>query len=99
MPQKKPTGSRQAKTGERMIEIKVRFWTNDIAGEKGSILPKHAWASGVVRMEANRTHAIRPHNPVPFQSLLDLPAVMEKVLVQHGVTLHPSRQMRKYFVS
>src|SRR5690348_15040250 len=57
--------------GERMIEIKVRFWTNDIADTKGDVIPRHAWSSGVVRMEANHTHGIKPKNPAPFNSLLD----------------------------
>jgi len=88
-----------AAKGERMIEIKVRFWTNDIAGAEGDVIPRHAWSSGVVRMEANRTHGIKPKNPAPFHSLLDLPSVMEKVLIQHGVTLHAGKRMQKYFAT
>jgi hypothetical protein len=79
-----------------MIEIKVRFWTNDIADGLGRVVPKHAWSSGVVRIERNLTHGIAPKSPKPFHSLLDLGAVIERVLVDHGVTLHPSRRMRKY---
>jgi hypothetical protein len=79
-----------------MIELKVRFWTNDITEGEGQIVPKHAWASGVVRMEPNPSHGISPKSPAPFHSLLDLPAVMEKVLIAHGVTLHISRRMKKY---
>ena len=90
---------RQAGQGERMIELKVRFWTNDLADGRGRVTPKHAWSSGVVRMERNGTHGISPGNPKPFHSLLDLGAVIERVLVEHGVTLHPSRRMRKYFVA
>jgi hypothetical protein len=89
---------KEATQGEKMIEIKVRFWTNDIAEGEGLIRPKHAWTSGVVRMERNKTHGIIPENPVPFQSLLDLPAVLEKVLQQHGIRLHASRRMSKYIV-
>src|SRR6266480_344822 len=87
-----------AAKGERMIEIKVRFWTNDLADAEGEVIPGHAWSSGVVRMEANRTHGVKPRNPAPFQSLLDLPSVMEKVLIQHGITLHAHGRMKKYFV-
>jgi hypothetical protein len=29
--------SLEAKQGERMIEIKVRYWTNDLSGTKGKI--------------------------------------------------------------
>lgn len=89
--------SREAKQGEKMIEVKLRFWTNEIASESGKIVPKHAWASGVVRIERNRSHGIVPSNPRPFNSLLDVGAVIEKVLIDHGIILHPDRRMRKYF--
>jgi hypothetical protein len=79
-----------------MIEIKVRFWTNDIAAEKGKVVPRHAWSSGVVRIERNRSHGIDPGAPKPFHSLLDVGHVIEKTLIEHGVVLHPSRTMRKY---
>jgi hypothetical protein len=86
----------EARHGERMIEIKLRFWTNDIATEAGQIIAKNAWTSGVARMERNTSHGITPQNPVPFHSLLDIGAVVEKVLIAHGVVLHPSRRMKKY---
>ena len=88
---------RDAKHGERMIEVKIRFWTNDIAEGDGVIIPKHAWASGVVRMERNESHGIIPESPKPFHSLLDLTAVIEKVLISHGITLYANRKMKKYF--
>ena len=75
-----------------MIEIKVRFWTNDIADESGHVLPKHAWASGVVRIEPNALHGIKPGKPRPFHSLMDLSAMIEKVLIQHEIVLHDGRQ-------
>jgi hypothetical protein len=88
--------SREAQEGEKMIEVKLRFWTNAISTEPGKVVPKHAWASGVVRMQCNRSHGIVPSNPRPFNSLLDVGAVIEKVLIDHGVTLHPDSRMRKY---
>ena len=60
----------EATQGEKMIEIKLRFWTNKIAPEEGKVIPKHAWAAGVVRMERNRSHGIEPGWPAPFHSLL-----------------------------
>ena len=72
---------REAQQGERMIEAKIRFWTNDIADQRGFIRPKHAWTSGVVRIESNKSHGIVPQAPLPFHTLLDLPAAIEKVLV------------------
>lgn len=87
---------REAQQGERMIEVKIRFWTNDIAEGDGVIRPKHAWSSGVVRMERNKSHEIVPQAPLPFHSLLDLTAAIEKALLNHGIKLHLSRRMVKY---
>lgn len=97
MPEKDDLSSREAKQGEKMIEIKLRFWTNDISAEPGKIVAKHAKSAGVVRIEKNESHGIEPSNPEPFHSLLDVGSVVEKVLIKHGVVLHPSRKMRKYF--
>ncbi|MGB8648890.1 MAG: hypothetical protein WCF84_26875 [Anaerolineae bacterium] len=88
---------REAEHGERMIELKVRFWTNDIADGKDAILPKHAWSSGVVRIVKNKAHGIEPQKPQMFYTLMDLPAVIEKVLIAHGIKLQQSRKMGKYF--
>jgi hypothetical protein len=87
----------EATQGEKMIEIKLRFWTNKIAPEESKVIPKHAWAAGVVRMERNRSHGIEPGRPAPFHSLLDVGAVIEKTLIEHGVILRPHGKMKKYF--
>jgi len=96
VPENKNIASLEAKHGEKMIEVKIRFWTDDLAPETGKVQPKHAWTSGVIRMEANKSHGIVPSNPKPFNSLLDVGAIMEKVLLEHGIVLHPSRRMTKY---
>ena len=96
MPRHSKKVSLEAEPGEKMIEVKVRFWTNNIAAGPNRVIPKHAWTSGVVRMERNRSHGIEPGNPKPFHSLLDVTAIIEKVLINHGVVLHPSRTMKKY---
>ena len=88
--------AQEAKHGEKMIEVKLRFWTNDISNEKGTIIKKHAWSSGVVRIAGNKSHGIVPSGPLPFHSLLDVGSVIEKVLIEHEIVLHPSRKMRKY---
>lgn len=95
----KQVQARIAAHGQKMIEVQIRFWTNDIAEKKGQIIPKHAWASGVVKVESNRAHGIKPENPMPFHSLLDIGAVIEKALIKHGITLHSGRKMKKYFDS
>jgi hypothetical protein len=85
-----------AKQGEKMIEIRLRLWTNNIAPESGQIVPKHAWASGVVMIESNSSHGIKPKKARPFHTLLDVGGVIEKVLVEHEIVLHPSKKMQKY---
>lgn len=96
MPKKETAAPAKATQGEKMIEVRLRFWTNDIAAEKGNVIPKHAWTSGVVRIERNNTHGIEPKKPKPFHSLLDVGAVIEKVLIEHGIVLLPSKKMQKY---
>lgn len=88
--------SREAKYGERMLEVKVRFWTDGIVKGEGQIMPKHAWTSGVVRMQHNKSHGISPEYPIPFNSLMELPQVIERVLIQHRIKLHRSSKMAKY---
>jgi hypothetical protein len=85
----------EAGHGERMIEVRVRFWTNELADGKGKIRPKHAWDRGVVVMERNPSHGISPKNPRPFNSIMQLPAIIEKVLIAQGVKLHAGDQTRK----
>ena len=96
MTEEEQGSGKRAAQGENMVEVRLRFWTNNIAKGKGNIVPRHAWTSGVVRIQANESHGIVPRNPRPFQSLLDIGAVVEKVLIEHGVVLHQSRQMKKY---
>jgi hypothetical protein len=79
-----------------MIEMRISFWTNDIAKENGEIAPRHAWTSGVVCIEANKSHGITSKKPRHFYSLLDIGAVIERVLLDHRVIVHPSRRMKKY---
>jgi hypothetical protein len=91
-----PAETREAAWGKRMIEVKVRFWTDNLADGKGKIRPKHAWGAGVVRIERNDAHSIVPVNPIPFNSLLDIPAKIERLLIEQGVQIHPSTRMAKY---
>ncbi len=95
MPHTKPTEILAAH-GQKMIEVRVRLWTNNIAKGEGKIVPKPTWASGVVMMEANSVHGIQPLGPLPFHSLLVLGSVIEKVLIRQGIVLHPGQKMSKY---
>jgi hypothetical protein len=87
--------SREAKHGQKMIEVKLRFWTDDLAETKGSIIPKNARTSGVVRIERNQAHGIVPKSPRPFNSLLEIGSAIQDVLIEHGIVLHPSRTDKK----
>lgn len=78
-----------------MIEVRVRFWTDDIADGKGKIVPKHGWTGGVVRIATNKAHGVTAAPPLPFNSLAELPAAIEKVLAQSGVKLHLTGKARK----
>jgi hypothetical protein len=82
--------------GQKMIVLKIRFWTNDIAGDAEKIVPKHAWASGQVTIESNPAHGIKAKGPAPFNSLPELAGVVERVLIDHGIKLLPSTRERKY---
>lgn len=88
--------TREAQHGKRMIEVRLRFWTNDLADGKGRILPKHAWGAGVIRMDPNDAHGIVGGEPIPFNSVAEIPAKIEKLLIDHGVTIHRSSPMKKY---
>jgi len=88
--------AKEAKHGQKMIELRIRFWTNTISDEPEKIIPKHAWAAGVVRIESNDSHGIKATNPKPFNSLPEIGAVIEKVLIEHDIKLHPSRRELRY---
>ena len=89
--------SKEAVHGKKMIEIKVRFWTDNIADAEGKIIPKHCWDSGVVRISANDSHGVKPQCPYPFNSLPEILPNIEKVLKNHGVKLCLGRKSRKYY--
>lgn len=93
---KSAVAARDAEYGSDMIEVKLRFWTNNISETKGQLVPKHAWAAGNVRVEPNDAHGIKPRKPEQFHTLLDIGAAIEKVLIEHGIVIHPSRKMSKY---
>lgn len=91
--------AREAVHTKKMIEVRVRFWTNDLASGKNRIRPKHAWSSGAVRIERNDLHGIKPRGPRPFNSLMEITGVLERVLIEHGIVLHMSPKMKKYLVA
>lgn len=87
----------EAVYGEKMIELKVRFWTNDLAPE-GRVRAKEGWTRGVVRVTPNSSHGINTADAVtvPFNSLMELPGKIEQVLIESGIVLHPTGKVSKY---
>ena len=91
--------TRQVKVeyGEKMIEVRVRFYTNNLADE-GYIIPKHGWTNGAVQMDRNDFHKIESGKSFPFNSIMEIPAAIEKALVDQKIALHRVRRMSKYIV-
>jgi hypothetical protein len=85
--------------GERMIEVRIKFFTNNIAPEgKGKrIKAKSCWDSGFILMEKNSLHEIKPQGPVPFNSLQKLMAKLEDVLIAHGIEMRHAGKSKKLF--
>ena len=90
-----PKRKARAAADRKMIVVEVRFWTEDLPS-KGKRTPKHAWTAGKVTIGANRLHGIKAGSNVPFGSILQIPAAIEKALLKAGITLHPNPTMRKY---
>ena len=91
--------SREAAHGERTIEVRIRFWTNDLAGEKGHIIPKHGWTSGQVLLPSNPSHGITSSEAVMFNSFAELPSKIEELLIANGIKLHLDKAERRYLTT
>lgn len=89
--------AKEAVHGKKMIEIKVRFWTDNIADTEGKIIPKHCWDSGVVRISSNDSHGIKPLSPRPFNSLPEIMPHIERILKDHDIKLHLCGKSKKYY--
>lgn len=91
-----PTNEVEARQGQRMIEVTVRFWTDDIADQDGHIIPKHCWSSGVVRVSPNQSHGINGTKPVPFNSLSQIITTIEDLFISHGIKVRSGHHERRY---
>jgi hypothetical protein len=81
--------------GEKMVELTIKFWTDHIERDK-KIRPKHAWGGGVVGISRNKSHSIVPGAWRPFNSLMELGTVIERVLIENDIVIHHSKKMQKY---
>ena len=88
----------EAPHGEKMIEVRVRFWTNAIAEGEDNIRPKHGWDTGYVQIAPNPAHGIvTPTMPRRhFHSLAELAGVVEEVLIDNGIKLHRGDRTGKF---
>lgn len=90
------TGVR-APHGEKTIEIRIRFFTNELASGSGNIWPKHAWDRGSVYTVVNKAHGIDTEGAT-FNSLPQLIVAIEKVLIKAGIQLHHSGKAGSIYV-
>jgi hypothetical protein len=72
----------------KTIGVTIRFFTNDLAGQADAVSPGHAWAGGMIYVQANTAHGIKAGDPFPFQRMAEIPLALEKALQASGVTLH-----------
>jgi len=88
----------EAKHGERMIELKIAFFTDNIASEEGKVIPKVCWDVGTVRLLANASHGLRPSEPYFFSGLSELLPTIERLLAENEVkVLHYSGKTKSLY--
>jgi hypothetical protein len=82
----------EAERGEKMITLRVRFWTNDIADKPGHIVPKTCHNRGVVTIGLHEAHGIRPSTGFAgggfkFNGLHEIPRAIEQCLAHAGIKM------------
>lgn len=81
----------QATYSDKIIQVKIRFWTDGIAKKEGHIIPKHCYSSGYVLIAASRIHGIPTGIKAPFVSISGLPKAIDKVMAEAQLILHLNR--------
>lgn len=87
-----------ARKNEKMIRVTLRLRTNGIAKKKGKIRQKHAWGEGWLDLGANNSHGIDAGAKASFNSLGELTASLEKLLIKGQIKLHLNRRAAQIFV-
>ncbi len=85
---------KKAKYGEKMIQVKMYFFTDGIAESKDKIVPKHAWTKGQLSLIANESHEIRSRR-THFNTLMELTHALQELLIEGGITLHVCDDMKR----
>jgi hypothetical protein len=89
----------EAKHGEKMITLDVKFWTNNIAEQDGHVVPKHGWTWGVVRVQSNPSHGIKTNGQYKhFHTMCEIGPAIEAARAEADVVLHANPTMKKYLV-
>jgi hypothetical protein len=84
--------------GERMIEVRLKFFTDELSGRPGYIVPGYCWDHGVVVVSANQAHEVKVGgNPLIFHTLDGIPDAVTRALHRSGVTLVPGYGTRKRY--
>ena len=88
-----------AEHGKKMIEIKIRFFTDAIAPE-GQVVPRQGWTCGVALVTPNSLHGITSLNhPIVFNTWSEMNVAIEKALIEANVKLRPYGRMQKYIIA
>jgi hypothetical protein len=51
---------------------------------------------GIARLTPNEPHGLKGSERLPFNSMAELPLVIEQVLIDNGITVHPGPRERNY---
>lgn len=78
-------------TSTKTIGIQIRFFTNDMPGADGGIFQRHAWCSGMVRVQSNPLHGISHTTEHSFRSVWQLLSAILCALKDARITLHHER--------
>lgn len=89
-------GTSTAPYGQKMIQVKLYFFTDTIAPE-GQIRPGHATASGFVGVKSNPAHGIEGGEQIPFNRVSEILPAIEDALAKSGVTLHLDGPAKKLY--
>ena len=84
----------------KLIWVNIGFWTDGIAEKKGDIIPRHAWAGGVIRIPSSPLHGlkhIKGRRNAIFSSLAEIGVKIEDELAAHDVHLRPSKKRKKLY--
>ena len=87
-----------ARDNEKMIELKIKFFTNNISVWKDYVVKKLGWQSGYVYASINKTHGIESKKPVFFHSLMELPQAIEETLLKQDIKLKSTKRTKEYLI-